>query len=96
LVITAVAAAMLPGSRALEQREQVKARGFEFVAYESKVEQKDPEVVFGSRGIELAPLAAGALGLQRFGREGQDELDVRLDLASMESAIEASIMRSSA
>ena len=74
----------------------MKPRSLKFVTNKIKAEQKDPEIVFSSRGIELSPLAAGALGLQRLGRDGQDELDVRLDLACVQTAIEQSIMRSSA
>src|SRR5690606_7738368 len=88
--------AMLPGRRALEQREQVEPRGFELVTYEPKAEQKDPEIVLGGRRIELAPLAAGALGLQCLVREGQDELDVCLDLACVQSAIEGAVLNCSA
>ncbi len=48
---------MFPGRGAVEVGEEVLAGGFEVVANQAEVEEEDPEIVLGARGVKRFALA---------------------------------------
>src|SRR5262245_45501214 len=83
-----VAAPALPGSGTGEPFGEVMARGVALVSDQAEAQQHHAEVVLGGRWVERAALAGGGFRAERVRRQRQHQLDICLDLASVQSAVE--------
>jgi hypothetical protein len=70
----------------------VQAGGLELVADPAELQEEDPEVVLGGRGVEVAALAAAGLRADRLGAEREGDLDVGLDLPGVQLPLEPALL----